>query len=152
MVEEAGLTAEVGLGDEDADADEDEEDCDAAEFKAADSRASRPLIAPRWPTRVFAAQCVRRIIASCATSPQAAAHFDLARAKEEHLTRSRGGQYFIETFNHKYVQIIYVLSELDISLSLRLLLISLVARVSQVNYFLYGGNIILTGIKFICTV
>ncbi|XP_059488458.1 HEAT repeat-containing protein 5B isoform X2 [Neocloeon triangulifer] len=77
------------------DADEDEDDNDAAEFKASDSKGSRTQIAPRWPTRVFAAQCVRRIIASCHSSPQADKHFDLAKAKECHLSKSRGGDFLV---------------------------------------------------------
>jgi len=76
------------------DADEDEEDNDAAEFKASDSKGSRTQIAPRWPTRVFAALCVRRIISSCQLSPEAHTHFDLTKAKDSHLTKIRGGWYF----------------------------------------------------------
>lgn len=38
-----------------------EGDDDQAEFHADESTKQRPTITPRWPTRVFAAQCVRRI-------------------------------------------------------------------------------------------
>ncbi|CAD6229545.1 GSCOCG00012105001-RA-CDS, partial [Cotesia congregata] len=41
-----------------------EGDDDQAEFHADESKL-RPSVSPRWPTRVFAAQCVRRIITTC---------------------------------------------------------------------------------------
>jgi hypothetical protein len=89
---ESSVTDDVGGELNPASADEEEdEDSDAAEFRASDD-TRRPLLAPRWPTRVFAAQCVRRVIDMCAASPHAAAHFDLAKARQTHLTRSRGGK------------------------------------------------------------
>lgn len=81
----------VEIDDSHLDGDEmDEEDNDAAEFRALGD-TKRTQIAPRWPTRVFAAQCVRRIISTCLTSPHSDAHFDLARAKDCQHTKSRGG-------------------------------------------------------------
>lgn len=48
---------------------------------------------PRWPTRVFAAESLRRIITACRTSnkPQ---HFDLALAKEMQQTSNTGIIFF----------------------------------------------------------
>ncbi|XP_048508039.1 HEAT repeat-containing protein 5B isoform X2 [Athalia rosae] len=68
--------------------DEAEGDDDQAEFHAEESTRQRPAVTPRWPTRVFAAQSVRRIITACLINKQA--HFDLALAKELQLTRGRG--------------------------------------------------------------
>lgn len=65
-----------------------EGDDDQAEFHAEESTRQRPAVSPRWPTRVFAAQSVRRIITACLVNKQA--HFDLALAKEMQLTRGRG--------------------------------------------------------------
>ncbi|XP_043289102.1 HEAT repeat-containing protein 5B isoform X2 [Venturia canescens] len=64
-----------------------EGDDDQAEFHADESK-QRPTVSPRWPTRVFAAQCIRRIIAACVNNKQA--HFDLSMAKELQLIKGRG--------------------------------------------------------------
>lgn len=66
-----------------------EPDDDQAEFHAADDQSTHPAVQPRWPTRVFAAECVRRVIVACEGNKTA--HFDLALAKEMQLTKSRGG-------------------------------------------------------------
>ena len=65
-----------------------EPDDDQAEFHAADDQTTHPAVQPRWPTRVFAAECVQRIIVACEGNKSA--HFDLALAKEMQLTKSRG--------------------------------------------------------------
>ncbi|XP_014207871.1 HEAT repeat-containing protein 5B [Copidosoma floridanum] len=65
-----------------------EGDDDQAEFHADESSKQRQMISPRWPTRVFAAQCVRRIITACANDKQV--HFDLAMAKEMQNTKGKG--------------------------------------------------------------
>ncbi|GFG34432.1 hypothetical protein Cfor_07683, partial [Coptotermes formosanus] len=65
-----------------------EPDDDQTEFHAADDHSTHPAVQPRWPTRVFAAECVRRIIVACEGNK--GAHFDLALAKEMQLTKSRG--------------------------------------------------------------
>ncbi|XP_055635058.1 HEAT repeat-containing protein 5B isoform X2 [Toxorhynchites rutilus septentrionalis] len=83
-------TADVGSVNEEADddADDNEADDDNIEFHAEDNQATHPAVQPRWPTRVFAAECVRRIILTCENSN--AAHFDLLLAKEMQITKSRG--------------------------------------------------------------
>ncbi|XP_041070429.1 HEAT repeat-containing protein 5A isoform X2 [Carcharodon carcharias] len=43
----------------------------------------QPIIKPRWPTRVFAAECVCRIITQCENVD--AAHFDMTKARERKL-------------------------------------------------------------------
>ncbi|XP_075228223.1 HEAT repeat-containing protein 5B isoform X2 [Lycorma delicatula] len=69
--------------------DEEEGDDDQSEFHA-EGETTRGVVQPRWPTRVFAAECVRRVIAACQSSRNTPAHFDLALAKEMQLTKSRG--------------------------------------------------------------
>ena len=76
----------LGAGDADADADGEEDD-DQEEFHATEEKA-HPAVQPRWPTRVFAAECVRRIILACHATR--GAHFDLALAKEMQLTKTKG--------------------------------------------------------------
>ena len=39
---------------------------------------THPKVAPRWPTRMFATECIRKIIAVCENNR---AHFDLALAR-----------------------------------------------------------------------
>ncbi|XP_015601934.1 HEAT repeat-containing protein 5B isoform X2 [Cephus cinctus] len=86
MEEAAVITVEDGAADnENADAEGDD---DQAEFHADESMRQRPTVSPRWPTRVFAAQCVRRIVATCVNNKQA--HFDLSLAKEMQMAKGRG--------------------------------------------------------------
>uniref|UniRef100_A0A1B0GJ56 HEAT repeat-containing protein 5B n=2 Tax=Lutzomyia longipalpis TaxID=7200 RepID=A0A1B0GJ56_LUTLO len=68
------------------DTDNEDDDMDM-EYHAEDT-TTHPSIQPRWPTRVFAAECVRKIISSCENSNPA--HFDLHMAKEYQLTKSKG--------------------------------------------------------------
>ncbi|XP_032821133.2 HEAT repeat-containing protein 5B isoform X4 [Petromyzon marinus] len=49
---------------------------------------SRPQIAPRWATRVFAADCLCRIIAQCESGDPA--HFDLGKARDKKLKDAKG--------------------------------------------------------------
>ncbi|XP_014295577.1 HEAT repeat-containing protein 5B isoform X2 [Microplitis demolitor] len=80
------------INSEDVTADNDsadaEGDDDQAEFHADESK-QRPSVSPRWPTRVFAAQCVRRIITACINHNKQA-HFDLSVAKELQQVKGRG--------------------------------------------------------------
>ncbi|XP_043481713.1 HEAT repeat-containing protein 5B isoform X4 [Leptopilina heterotoma] len=64
-----------------------EGDDDQVEFHADESSKQRQTVTPRWPTRVFAAQCVRRIVAACMIDRQA--HLDLSLAKEMQSIKGR---------------------------------------------------------------
>ncbi|XP_031336319.1 HEAT repeat-containing protein 5B-like [Photinus pyralis] len=68
--------------------EETEADDDQAEFHADDDANTHTLVQPRWPTRVFAAQCVRRIIMACEGN-QKNAHFDLTHAKEMQFNKGK---------------------------------------------------------------
>nr|CAD7398135.1 unnamed protein product [Timema poppensis] len=85
-VEEVSTLSVVEDGE--GEGEETEPDDDQAEFHAADDQSTHPAVQPRWPTRVFAAECVRKIIVACEGNK--GAHFDLALAKEMQLTKSRG--------------------------------------------------------------
>lgn len=68
----------------DADVPESELDIDDEEsFKTAEE-TNRPGVAPRWPTRVFAAESLQRIIIGCENNN---AHFDLAAARERKMIK-----------------------------------------------------------------
>lgn len=75
-------------GDDDDDDDADDNDDDVAEFHAEETQSTHPAVQPRWPTRVFAAECIRKIITTCENTN--AIHFDLIQAKEAQMTKSRG--------------------------------------------------------------
>lgn len=76
----------LSLNANDGEENEAEADDDQAEFHAEED-SSHPAVQPRWPTRVFAAECVRKIIAACEMNK--ASHFDLALAKELQLTKGK---------------------------------------------------------------
>uniref|UniRef100_A0A8D8UIW2 HEAT repeat-containing protein 5A n=1 Tax=Cacopsylla melanoneura TaxID=428564 RepID=A0A8D8UIW2_9HEMI len=61
------------------DDEHDDADDDQSEFHTEEK--AHVNIMPRWPTRVFAAECVRKIIAVCVQTGNMA-HFDLALARE----------------------------------------------------------------------
>ncbi|XP_044766090.1 HEAT repeat-containing protein 5B isoform X1 [Coccinella septempunctata] len=62
-------------------AEVEDDDDDQAEFHAQTDSSTHPAVQPRWPTRVFAAECVRKIIAACEARNKSP-HFDLIQAKE----------------------------------------------------------------------
>lgn len=64
-----------------------EADDDQTEFHASESTSTHPAVQPRWPTRVFAAECVRKIISACETSFKG--HFDLMLAKEQQAVKNK---------------------------------------------------------------
>ncbi|KAM8704571.1 hypothetical protein ACLKA7_009082 [Drosophila subpalustris] len=85
-------TGEAQHTDDDDDEEEEYAD-DVTEYRAEENTSTHPAVQPRWPTRVFASQCVRRIIASCEAAN--ALHFDLLQAKEHQLIKSRSGDFLI---------------------------------------------------------
>ncbi|XP_033625996.1 HEAT repeat-containing protein 5B-like [Asterias rubens] len=70
--------APIGSDEKDEKDDEPELD-DSAKFKTGEKVNTHPPVAPRWPTRVFAAESVRRVIQVCDGNT---VHFDLALARE----------------------------------------------------------------------
>jgi len=57
----------------------DEEDDEGLNVKHTDADVNRPTIAPRWPTRVFAIECMRKVMAACESNQN---HFNLRTAKD----------------------------------------------------------------------
>nr|XP_006814260.1 PREDICTED: HEAT repeat-containing protein 5B-like [Saccoglossus kowalevskii] len=60
-------------------------------FKILGAVVTHPTVAPRWPTRVFATECVRRIISVCDGNT---VHFNLALAREM-KSRTAKGDYLV---------------------------------------------------------
>ncbi|XP_061379697.1 HEAT repeat-containing protein 5B [Danaus plexippus] len=59
-----------------------EDDDDQAEFHAESEQATHPAVQPRWPTRVFAMECIQKVMGACEATGESA-HFDLVKAKEK---------------------------------------------------------------------
>ncbi|CAH0731953.1 unnamed protein product, partial [Brenthis ino] len=59
-----------------------EGDDDQAEFHAESEQSTHPAIQPRWPTRVFAMECIQKIMGACEATGESE-HFDLVKAKEK---------------------------------------------------------------------
>lgn len=69
--------------------EEDEgENEDDLEYHAEFDSTTHLGIQPKWPTRVFAAECVRKIITTCETANSI--HFNLVKAKEFQMVNNRG--------------------------------------------------------------
>lgn len=82
-----GGVSSVGTGAA-RDADNDTEaDDDQSRFKAGEEPSTHPAVVPRWPTRVFAAESVRKIIAACDGHRD---HFDLTLARERMASGNQG--------------------------------------------------------------
>uniref|UniRef100_A0A6Q2ZJQ7 HEAT repeat-containing protein 5B n=1 Tax=Esox lucius TaxID=8010 RepID=A0A6Q2ZJQ7_ESOLU len=74
------LAATTDLGKEDEDSEKQDEIDDDIMFTAlGEDNNSKPSVAPRWVTRVFAADCLCRIILLCENADRT--HFDLAAAR-----------------------------------------------------------------------
>lgn len=56
-----------------------------------------PFSNPRWSTRVFAAECVCKIISQCENA--GSAHFDITLAQERKQRDSRGMRYTLKEFH-----------------------------------------------------
>lgn len=59
--------------------DKDDDEDDDAALKVAETDVTHPSVAPRWPTRVFATDCLRKIISTCEGQE---GQFDLIKARE----------------------------------------------------------------------
>jgi len=95
-----------GGGEWDDDGDEKgrggDEDEDVAKFTTGESEEAQLVtkIAPRWPSKVFAVECSRRIYAVCRTDQ---AHFDLSLARKKRS--EKGGKWqvcFWHSFSNRY--------------------------------------------------
>ncbi|XP_045454840.1 HEAT repeat-containing protein 5B [Melitaea cinxia] len=68
-----------------------EGDDDQAEFHAESEQSTHPAVQPRWPTRVFAMECIQKLMSACEATGDSA-HFDLVKAKEK-LQSDPNGDY-----------------------------------------------------------
>lgn len=84
----AAAAASAAAPEREAEADGAEEfdDDDEETIKAGEEPISHPAVGPRWPTKVFAAESLHKIISLCQGHR---AHFDLALAREERSLNPR---------------------------------------------------------------
>ena len=72
-------SSQLNTPSEDAEgAQKDADDYESMQVQSTD--LLRPLVLPRWPTRVFAIECLLKVIATCENDKN---HFDLAAARRE---------------------------------------------------------------------
>ena len=83
----AASTQKAAGGGADPSQPRDDEDEDMAKFTSGEEAPVSSSMAPRWPTKVFAVECSRKIYAVCRNDP---AHFDLMLAAQSQKTR--GGE------------------------------------------------------------
>ncbi|KAK7086919.1 HEAT repeat-containing protein 5B [Halocaridina rubra] len=79
--------SESNTGDTAGEVGEGGEDDDEVQIHTGGEPDPHPSIPPRWTTRVFAAQCIAKIIQECENNR---AHFDLALAREMQTTKMKG--------------------------------------------------------------
>jgi len=68
----------------------DEEEEDDTKFTTGEETTVLTKMSPRWPTKVFAVECSRKIYTVCRNSP---AHCDLSLARRSH--EEKGGDYLV---------------------------------------------------------
>ncbi|CAB1311701.1 unnamed protein product [Coregonus sp. 'balchen'] len=84
-----GVVAPVDLGKEEDDSEKQDEIDDDIMFTAlGEDHNGKPSVAPRWVTRVFAADCLCRIILLCENADKT--HFDLAAARSAKAKNPKG--------------------------------------------------------------
>ncbi|XP_015218632.1 HEAT repeat-containing protein 5B isoform X1 [Lepisosteus oculatus] len=83
----AAVPVEAGKEEEDSEK-KDEMDDDIMFTALGEDNKSKPSVAPRWVTRVFAADCLCRIILLCENADKA--HFDLAAARSSKVKNPKG--------------------------------------------------------------
>lgn len=93
-----------------SDAEEDDEELEA-QFKAGgDGAEKRAGLSPKWPTRVFAVACMRRIIQICSSVPS---HVDLSLARELRQAKQKGDYLVLHLSELVRVAFIAATSESD---------------------------------------
>lgn len=86
----AAVAFEVEKDEEDSEKKEEIDD-DTMFTGLGDDDKSKPSVAPRWVTRVFAADCLCRIILLCENADKP--HFDLAAARSAKAKNPKGAIY-----------------------------------------------------------
>ncbi|XP_066552575.1 HEAT repeat-containing protein 5B isoform X2 [Amia ocellicauda] len=85
---DVGAAAPVEVGKEEDSEKKDEMDDDIMFTALGEDNKSKPSVAPRWVTRVFAADCLCRIILLCENADKV--HFDLAAARSAKAKNPKG--------------------------------------------------------------
>lgn len=87
--------SESGTADGNGETGEEVADDDMVQIHTGGEPDPHPTIPPRWTTRVFAAQCIAKIIQECENSR---AHFDLALAREMQATKLKGNFFLFFSY------------------------------------------------------
>ena len=82
------VTFDVGKDEEDSEKTDEIDDDIMFTTLGEDESKSKPSVAPRWVTRVFAADCLCRIILLCENADKK--HFDLAAARSVKAKNPKG--------------------------------------------------------------
>ncbi|PIK54390.1 putative HEAT repeat-containing protein 5B, partial [Apostichopus japonicus] len=90
------------------DKEEKDEDDDDVSFKTGEKVITHPTVPPRWSTRVFAAESVRRVIQVCEGNT---VHFDLAMARE--MRRKTGRDNYLVLHLSDLVRIAFIAATSD---------------------------------------
>ncbi|XP_077993059.1 HEAT repeat-containing protein 5B-like [Glandiceps talaboti] len=92
---QASTDTKMSMSGKEDHADKEEKDDEGGDdeqtFKAPDVVVTHPKVPPRWPTRVFATESVRKVISVCDGNT---VHFDLALARER-KSSERKGDYLV---------------------------------------------------------
>lgn len=92
ITEVGGAVTALNVGKDDEDSEKKDEMDDDIMFTAlGEDDKAKPSVAPRWVTRVFAADCLCRIILLCENADKT--HFDLASARTAKAKNPKGTQY-----------------------------------------------------------
>ena len=110
-VVDMSTAAPLGGGKDEESEKKDEMDDDTMFTTLGEEDKTKPSVAPRWATRVFAADCLCRVIMLCENANKA--HFDLALARSARLKNPKSN-YRMCTF--KFVSYFIV----DTSLQLKI--------------------------------
>ncbi|PVD26321.1 hypothetical protein C0Q70_13992 [Pomacea canaliculata] len=79
---------EVDEGDDDSAENEDDDE----RFNAAEPDVTHPAISPRWPTKVFAVECLMKVMVAC---EEGEGQYDLIKAKELKQTSEHKGSFLV---------------------------------------------------------
>lgn len=91
------MTSSKSEKDDSNDVENDADADDEMRFKASEESA-HIVVAPRWSTRVFAAESLQRIIHACEGK---STHFDLALARESKMRNNKGKNFIV--FPHTFI-------------------------------------------------
>lgn len=101
-------TSSIQEGDNDLEDKNSADEDDDEEFRVSEVDVTHPTVAPRWPTRVFATECLRMIITACEVD---GTHFDMEKARG--LKNSTGQVNFLVLHLSELVRMAFIAATSD---------------------------------------